>query len=130
MKKLFTTLMCTAAIALTGCSSKVKAADTQKKMEKQGYTVTIYNSDQAKLAYATFNFNVEFEETLYAKKDKDMLFAVYCKNKADAESFVKENIALLSAAGELVIEDPKVGNYNNVAYVGSETSIGYAGLKV
>ena len=130
MKKLFTTLMCTAAIALTGCSSKVKAADTQKKMEKQGCTVTIYNSDQAKLAYATFNFNVEFEETLYAKKDKDMLFAVYCKNKADAESFVQENIALLSAFGELVIEDPRVGNYNNVAYVGSETSIGYAGLKI
>ena len=59
-----------------------------------------------------------------------LLFAIYCHNKADAESFVKENVQVMVTFGEVVFEDPKVGNYNNVAYVGSETSIGYAGFRI
>lgn len=122
--------MCTAAMVLTGCNSNIKAADTQKKMEKQGYAVTVCNSEQAKAAYATFNFNVEIQETLYTVKSNDLLFAFYCNDKADAESFVRENVAILSAAGDAAVEDAKVGNFNNVAYVGSETSLGYAGFKI
>ena len=34
MKKLLMTLLCSTALVLTGCSSQIKSADTQKKMEQ------------------------------------------------------------------------------------------------
>lgn len=48
----------------------------------------------------------------------------------DATKFVQDNIAQLVVFAELVIENPKTGSHNNVAYVGSETAASYAGFKV
>ena len=122
--------MCTAALALTGCSSKIKSSDTQKKMEKQGYTVTIYAKDDAKSRFATLEYKVEIVDALYAEKEGDFLLAFYCNNADDASKFVQDNIVQLAVFTKVAIENPKTGSHNNVAYVGSETSIGYAGLKI
>ena len=130
MKKLLMTLLCSTALVLTGCSSQIKSADTQKKMEKQGYTVTVYPKEEAQKRYATLTYNVEITDALYAQKENDLLIAFYCKTSDDATKFVQDNIAQMAVFAQLVIENPKTGSHNNVAYVGSETSISYAGLPV
>ncbi len=130
MKKLLMTLLCSTALVLTGCSSQIKSADTQKKMEKQGYTVTVYPKEEAQKRYSTLKYEVEIVDALSAQKEKDILIAFYCKTSDDATKFVQDNIAQLVIFAEIVIENPKTGSHNNVAYVGSETAASYAGFKI
>ena len=105
------TLLCSTALVLTGCSSQIKSAETQKKMEKQGYTVTVYPKEEAQKHYATLKYEVEIVDALNAQKDKDILIAFYCKTNDDATKFVQDNIAQLVIFAQVVIDNPNTGSH-------------------
>lgn len=60
-----------------------------------------------------------------ADENKDLFLAFYFKSIGDCDKFVDANIILMNDYGDSNLGDnltKKVGSYNNVAYVGSETS--------
>ena len=131
MKKLFASLVLGAAICLTACGpTTVKSSATKEKLEKANYTVEVYNATEAKARIIGLDFTVEIEDALYAiKGGKDILLACYCKNNDDATKLIEDNIRVLTEFVGKYTEEPKTGSYNNVAYVGTETSVSDAGFK-
>ena len=81
--------------------------------------------------------SVTFTDALFAEKgageNKDLLVAFYFANMDAAESFISknshENLTILNHYGEVNLGEKlekKVGQHNNVAYVGSNTSFAAA----
>ena len=139
MKKLLFTLLFAGSLALSACGATVyKAENSKSKLEKNGYSVELYNNSDAKthivgLKLDGYNFNA----AIYAQKgsgdDKDIFLGFYFASIDDASKFVEdnnnENLGLLNTFGEGVLGKnltKKVGTHNNVAYVGSETSFSNA----
>ena len=135
MKKLFTTLLFAASMALTACSSKVYTSEESKaKLEKEEYTVLILSEAEAKVLIVGLNFNdVTLKNVIRADKgkddDKDFFLGFYFDSIEEAEKFNSknnnENLALMSTYAEATLGknlQAKQGSHNNVAYVGSETS--------
>ena len=135
MKKLFTTLLFTAAMTLGACSPKVYSGeDSKAKLEKQEYKTVLMTEAEAKLLVVGINFeDVSLKSAVHATKgegdDHDLFLGFYFASNDEAEKFAtknnSENLGLMHAYGELQLGKNlvlKVGYHNNVSYVGSETS--------
>ena len=128
MKKLLLTLLSCASIALTGCQQKVKADKVKAKLEKAEYKIELVSKEEVQKRVEACKFNVEVTDLIWATKDKDVLMAFFCVNIKDAETFVQDNIQVLTSAAQYYSEDARCGNHNNVAYVGTPAAIEVAGL--
>ena len=135
MKKLFTTLLFTAAMTLGACSSKVYTGEeSKKKLDKQEYKTVLMTESEAKLLVLGINFeDVNLKSAVHATKgegdDHDLFLGFYFATNEEAEKFAtkndNENLNLMHTYGELQLGknlELKIGYHNNVSYVGSETS--------
>ena len=135
MKKLFTTLLFAASLALSACGSKIyKGEESKASLEKKEYTVVLLSEAEAKLLISGINFDdVTLKSVVRADKgkdeDKDFFLGFYFDSIEEAEKFNSkndnQNLALMSKYAEIELGSnlkSKVGSHNNVAYVGSETS--------
>lgn len=129
MKRLMVSLALGAALCLSGCSASINSGETKSKMESNGYTVEIYNKEEAKVHIVGVKYNVEIVDALYAEKDKNnVLVAFYCASIDDASSFLQENIQAMYAFAIMRDANAKTGSHNNVAYAGSASAITAAGF--
>ena len=131
MKKLIATVLFAASLCLTACEKTANSGEAKANLEGKGYIVEVLGSEETKARIKGINYNVEIKDSVYAKKGSSEIFlAFYCNNAGDASAFVQENISAMYHFAETYIEDPKTGSYNNVAYVGSTTTIADAGFKL
>ena len=131
MKKLLATIMLAAALSLSGCGQQSMSSATMKSnLEKNNYSAEVMSKTEAEARIQGVQFVVEITDALYSiKGSNEVLIAFFCANSGDADSFVKTNIQAMYHFAENYTEEPKVGNYNNVAYAGSANMVAAAGIK-
>ena len=135
MKKLLSALLFIGAMSLTSCASdSFTASKAEEKLNNKGYTVTVYTGDNVKNNIQGFDYEGQnVLEAVFANKgdgdDKDVFLAFYFKNNNEASAFLKNdgnsNLTMMNKMSESLVGanlQAKIGTYNNVAYVASETS--------
>lgn len=136
MKKLLTSLLFVGAMALTSCAAtNFKADDAEKKLSGKEYSVSRYSGEDVPTNIAGFDYTDQnvLDAVLATKgsgDDSDFFLAFYFKTSGESESFMKNggnanlaslnNIAQSAAIGRNL--KSKLGTYNNVCYVTSETA--------
>ena len=135
MKKLFTSLLLTGAVLLTGCANSVNSAGVKTKLESNQYSVEIMSKAETEVRVKGINFNVTITDAIYATKGpveayEDVFLVFFCANADDADSFMKENLSALYYYAASFTKEPKVGVYNNCTYTGSEAGVNAAGFTI
>ena len=129
MKKLFGTLLLSAALLLGSCAASNSPAVAEANLKNAGYKVQSMNQEEAKASIIGVTWNVTVSTAVFGTKDAGSIFlGFYCANIDDATAFMTENIRAMVTFAEKYAEGPKVGSNNNLAYVASADALQIVGL--
>ena len=133
MKKAIITLLCAATLGLTGCGLEDSLSSGQIKanLESKGYSAQVMSKTEAEARIEGVKYTVEITDAVYTSKGENEVFLAFvCKNINDASKFVEENIAAMNNYAQQYSDAIQVGSHNNVAYTGTKTAVGAAGIPV
>lgn len=133
MKRLLCTLLLATSMGLASCLEKsTNSTELNSKFQSAGYNTKVMNAAETKAHFQeAIAFVVDVVDSLQATKGEsnpEFFLAFFFNNIDDASKFVNENIAIMTRTAERYSDDPKVGSYNNVAYLGSPAAFTVAGF--
>ena len=131
MKKIIALIVLVFAFLLVSCEGSSSPSGAKSNLEKDGYTVEVMNTTEAKARIEGINFVVDPTNALLATKGKEDVVIIFYFNSIDeADKFVKENVSVMYKFAERYSANPKTGYLNNAAYAGSQKACQTAGFPV